>query len=206
MKRLAAFTTAIMSAVCLASCSVKGGESGTVANGLGGGYQSAVSVTIGDMSAEGTVKRFGEGMWEIEFESPNSLAGIKLSFTDGTAEAEYKGLSFSVPQSALPVKAMMLNLIEAVDGHSKSDSLKGEENNGDIKISGRLEGGDYTLTVDKNGSLKGFSMPNNELTMSFTENVPISGLPEETSAADSETESVTASDTADSETLTAGNT
>ena len=87
MKRLAAFTTAIMSAVCLASCSVKGGERGTVANGLGGGYQSAVSVTIGDMSAEGTVKRFGEGMWEIEFESPNSLAGIKLSFTDGTAEA-----------------------------------------------------------------------------------------------------------------------
>ena len=38
-----------------------------------------------------------------------------------------------------------------------------------LKIEGILDGGDYTLTVDKDGLLRGFDMPNNKLTMRFTE-------------------------------------
>lgn len=199
MKRFTAFAAAVTAAVCMTACSVKGGENGSVSNGLGGGYQTSVAVTLGDLNADGTVKRFGDGLWEVEFTSPNTLAGIKLSFSDGITEAEYKGLSFSVPQSALPVKAMMLNLIEAVDGHSKADELKGEDNNGDIEISGRLEGGDYTLIVDKNGTLKGFSMPNNELNMTFTENVPISAETTEGSVEQTSAEETSAAETTASE-------
>lgn len=185
MKRFSAFTTAILAAICMVGCSATGGAKGSAENGLGGGYQAAVSVALGDLSADGTVRRFGDGIWEIEFASPNTLAGIKLSFNDGTAEAEYKGLSFSVPQTALPVKAMMLNLIEAVDSHSRSDELKGEEKDGMIELNGSLEGGDYTLTVDKNGDLMGFSMPNNELKMSFSDKTVLSETPDAATEASS---------------------
>ena len=38
-----------------------------------------------------------------------------------------------------------------------------------LKLVAALDGGDYTMTVDENGTLSGFEMPNNKLTMKFTE-------------------------------------
>jgi len=128
-----------------------------------------MSITLDKFSGEAEVKRFGDGVWSAEFKSPNTLSGVTLSFEAGNAEASYKGLSFSVPRSALPVKAMMLNLMDAVDTAAKLTELKGEEKDGMLLISGSLEGGDYTVTVDENGQLAAFSMPNNQLSMTFRE-------------------------------------
>ena len=115
MKRLITFAAALLMAACLAACSAAGGAKTNKPNGLDSSFQAAVGVILEDLNAEGTIKRFGNGMWEVEFTSPNSLSGVKLSFSEGNVTASYKGLNFSVPQSALPVKAMMLNLISAVD-------------------------------------------------------------------------------------------
>jgi len=123
MKRLIAFAVTILTAAFMTACSVTGKNEGTKPNGLGSTFQAAVSVTIGDLDASGTIKRFGDGMWEIEFDSPNTLSGVKLAFGEDGVEASYKGLSFSVPQTALPVKAMMLNLISAVDSLAKNEEL-----------------------------------------------------------------------------------
>ncbi|MBQ8296357.1 MAG: hypothetical protein IJX77_01075 [Ruminococcus sp.] len=169
MKRLVAFVVTIITAVCLGACSAVGKNETTKPNGLDSRFQAAVSVELDELDAEGTIKRFGDGMWEIEFASPNTLSGVKLSFNEGNVSASYKGLNFSVPQSALPVKAMMLNLISAVDDLAKNEELSGEEADGMLKISGSLDGGEYTLTVDKNGSISSFEMPNNKLKITFSE-------------------------------------
>ena len=170
MKRIFAFVLTIGTALLLTACNVaKMGSSGTRKNGLGTPFSAAVSITIDRLEAEGEIKRFGGGVWEIEFSQPNTLSGVKLEFSEGNVIASYKGLSFSVPQSAVSVKAMMLNLIKAVEENSGSDELSGEEKNGLLSISGRLDGGDYTLTVDKDGLLSGFDMPNNKLVMRFSE-------------------------------------
>ena len=52
---------------------------------------------------------------------------MKLEFSEGNVIASYKGLTFSVPQSAVPVKAMMLNLIMAVDDNAKLEELTFED-------------------------------------------------------------------------------
>ena len=91
---------------------------------------------------------------------------------DGNVSADYKGLSFSVPRSALPVKAMLLNLIDAVDENARKEELKGSENEGKLEIPGSLESGDYTLSVDENGYIAAFSMPNNLLCITFSEVSP----------------------------------
>ncbi|MBO7472564.1 MAG: hypothetical protein J6U00_00935 [Ruminococcus sp.] len=169
MKRIFAFAAAAAAAVCLTACAVTGGGSSSRRNGLGCAFSSAVSITIDRLEAGGEVKRFGDGVWEIEFSEPNTLSGVKLEFSEGNVIASYKGLSFSVPRSAIPVKAMMLNLMKAVDDNATAAELTGEENDGLLSIKGSLDGGDYVLTVDENGILSTFEMPNNKLKMRFTE-------------------------------------
>ena len=193
MKRLLTFTAMLVTVLCLASCAVTGGKTGSRKNGLGSRFQATVSVTLDRLEAEGTVKRFGDGMWEIEFSEPNTLSGVKLKFAEGNVDASYKGLSFSVPQSALPMKAMMLNLIEAVDKNAKLTELKGEEKDDMLAVSGKLDSGDYVLTVDKEGKLCGFSMENHKLEMKFTE---LSGITDPEDASEAETtEETTAAET-----------
>ena len=169
MKRFFAFTAAAAAVLCLTACAVPKVGNTSRKNGLGAAFSAAASITADRLEAEGQLMRFGNGAWEIEFSAPNTLNGVKLEFSEGNVLASYKGLSFSVPQSAVPVKAMLLNLIRAVDDNAGTEELSGEESNGLLKINGRLDGGDYTLTVDEEGRLSAFDMPNNKLSMKFSE-------------------------------------
>ena len=174
MKRLVTFAVFFMFTFCLAACSVPvKGSTSTRENNLGCAFESDVSFVLDKLNAQAKMKHTDEGVWSIEFDSPNTLSGIRLEFADDTVNASYKGLEFSVPQSALPVKAMMLNLIEAVEENSKSEQLSGEEKDGMLLISGTLECGDYTITADTDGKLRSFEMPNNKL--SITIDTEVSG-------------------------------
>ena len=168
MKRLITFAAAIVMSLCTVSCSVPMKNDSVRRNGLSSGFTGDVSITIDKLQAEGIVQRSGEGDWNIEFSAPNTLSGVRLDFNEGNVSASYKGLTFSVPQSAVPVKSMMLNLIKAVDDNAAQTELKGEEKDDALRISGSLEGGDYTLSVDSEGNLSGFDMPNNKLIMKFS--------------------------------------
>lgn len=188
MKRLITFAVTIFTAVCLCACSVAGKGSSSKPNGLGSRFQADVSIELDELSSEGTIKRFGDGMWEVEFSSPNTLSGVMLSFSEGNVTASYKGLKFSVPQSALPVKAMMLNLISAVDDLAKNEELTGSEEDGMLKIDGSLDGGEYTLIVDKDGNIALFEMPNNKLKIVFSNITPIADETTEEASSESVTQ------------------
>lgn len=194
MKRLITLFAVMITAVCcLVSCSVPLKTTSSRKNGLNCAFSSKVSVTLDKLQAEGTLNRFGDGMWDVEFTSPNSLSGVKLSFGEGNVTASYKGLSFSVPQSALPVKAMMLNLIKAVDDNARLSELKGEEKDDTLEISGKLDGGEYSIIVDKDGRLVGFNMPGNNLKIVFTDMTVTGEAPTVTSP--TSTDLTTTSDT-----------
>ena len=184
MKKLFKSTAALLSIVIMTSCSAPGKNSMESPNGLNSSFKANVAITLDEMNSDGTVSRYGTGMWDVEFASPNTISGVTLSFTDGNVEASYKGLSFSVPQSAMPIKSMMSNLITA------ADELEVNEKDGNIEISGTLDGGDYILTVDKSGNILKFEMPNNKLSMNFSDIAPITGkesdTPEETTETASE--------------------
>lgn len=188
MKKLIAFVLTVILSSCLISCSGIGGQGkASSENGLDSQFQAVISITLDELNAEGTLKRFGSGSWEVEFSSPNTLSGIKLSFSEGNTSASYKGLNFSVPQSALPVKSMMLNLITAVDDLAKNEELSGNETDGGLQIEGSLDGGEYTLTVDKNGNISSFAMPGNKLSISFSDVTPISGSAPSEASTESQT-------------------
>ncbi|MDE5771033.1 MAG: hypothetical protein K2I06_05300 [Ruminococcus sp.] len=192
MKRLISFAVMVITAVMFFSCSTPLKSEISRKNGLNCAFQSSVNVTIDKLNADGVLKRFGDGVWDIEFESPNTLSGVKLEFSGGNVTASYKGLNFSVPQSALPVKAMMLNLIEAVDTNARLEELKGNENGDMLEVSGSLEGGDYIISVSRDGKLSSFEMENNKLKIVFTDMKEIEGTTEqEQTTTESATETVT---------------
>lgn len=175
MKRLISFAVMVITAVMFFSCSSPMKNETSRKNGLDCSFQSSVNVTIDKLNADGVMKRFGDGVWDVEFETPNTLSGVKLEFNGGNVTASYKGLNFSVPQSALPVKSMMLNLIEAVDTNARLEELKGSENGDILEVSGSLEGGDYIISVGKDGKMSSFEMENNKLKIVFTDMKEIDG-------------------------------
>ncbi|MBP3379679.1 MAG: hypothetical protein J6K77_02290 [Ruminococcus sp.] len=171
MKKLLSSVFVFVMIFCLASCSLPvktPGSKGKRDNSLNSQFTAEMTVCLEKLVAEGTVSRFGDGMWEAEFQSPGTLSGVKLSFADGNVTASYKGLSFSVPRSAIPVKAMLVNLMDAVDSAARESQLTGSEKDGIFEITGELESGGYTLCVDESGNICSFEMPNNLLKMTFT--------------------------------------
>lgn len=205
MKRLIASVFLIVMTVCLCACSVPGNIQSTQKrpNELGSAFQSHISISLDRLNSEATIKRFGDGEWEVEFDSPNTLSGVMLTFSEGNVTASYKGLSFSVPKSALPVKAMLLNLIEAVDTSARLDELSGTENEGLLVMSGSLDGGEYTLSVDGDGHAAAFEMPNNLLKIVFTELTVMESVttpaPEETTTSGDEPQEAAETETVPAE-------
>lgn len=169
MKKIFRFAFTLFTVIFITSCSSVGGKNGSAPNGIGKPFTASVNIVLDDMNSEGKITRYGKEMWDIEFSSPATISGVLLSFVDGNVDASYKGLNFSVPQSALPIKAMMTNLISAAEKIAADDKLEGNEKDGNIQIEGRLDGGDYILTVDKNGNIVKFEMPASKLVMTFTD-------------------------------------
>ena len=130
-------------------------------------FTVSAQIKYDDQEYQASIKRLGKANWE--FSSPNTLAGVLLSYRDDNVEASYKGLSFSVPKSALPLKAIISSLIDVVDTTAELPEISGEEKDGEILVEGELEQGKYTLKMDKTGVLIGFSMSNLNLEIIFTD-------------------------------------
>ena len=136
---------------------------------LGGAFTVNAQIVNGEQESAAVVKRLGMSSWDIEFSSPNTLAGVVLSYRENNVEASYKGLSFSVPKSALPLKAIILTLTDVVDSMSQLDEIECEEKDGSFIYEGENEQGKYVLEMDKNGGLSKFTMKNLNLEITFTD-------------------------------------
>ncbi len=136
---------------------------------LGGAFTVNAQIVYGEQESAAVVKRLGMSSWDIEFSSPNTLAGVVLSYRENNVEASYKGLSFSVPKSALPLKAIILTLTDVVDSMSQLDEIECEEKDGSFIYEGENEQGKYVLEMDKNGCLSKFTMKNLNLEITFTD-------------------------------------
>ncbi len=131
-------------------------------------FTCTARIAYDDFSAVAEIQRYGEGMWSAEFSEPSTLSGVRLDFADGEVTASYKGLTFSVPKDAAPVKALISSLIEVVDMSLKADFVEGQASDGVITLSGSLSQGDYTISFDeKTGALVSFEMPGYGLKMVF---------------------------------------
>ena len=155
-----------------------GGGSTTSSNQLNTAFTTGVTMELEEMTAEGTMQRVGAGEWNVSFSEPSQLAGVRLDFQKGEVTASYKGLAFSVPQTALPAKSILYQFILAADQLA-------EESTGMV-LSGDLEAGSYELTMTAEGVPAIFSMKNQNAVLTFHDFVSNGVISESETSTESE--------------------
>lgn len=201
MKRI--FAALCLSAVLISAngCAVQQ-LSGNVANRMSGAFSSEVTMTTADSEVKGVLTRYGMDAWSVTFTEPPALSGVQLDFMDDEVTASYKGLAFSVPQSAQAVRTMLAELMDIVDEMAEEPELSCKQDEDGAVCEGEIDEGSYTLTFDKDGVPQTFSLPSYGLTITFdtfTDNGGAQGTtqPTETSAAtDAAAQTTAATETA----------
>ena len=132
-------------------------------------FSCTADITYGDFKTTATINRLGNGMWDVEFITPNTLAGVKLSYNGVDITASYKGLSFSIPKDAAPIKGVLNYIFKAIDKSAEKVNMPYTEQDGMKIFKGESDDGDFTLSIDKsNGNLTSFDMPSRKLEVKFS--------------------------------------
>lgn len=167
MKRFSLFLSLVLSAAVLSGCGA-GTEVRDISGELDSAFCCDMNMVYENTEFEGKITRYEAGRWEAEFTSPDTVSGVKLSFSGKDVTASYKGLAFTVPKSALPVRSLLLNLIDTVDKAAAEQQTECASEDGCLVIEGDADQGRYKLCLDqKNCDLVSFSMDNLKMKMNF---------------------------------------
>lgn len=147
---------------------------------LPGVFTTKASMAIGkELKAECGISRSGPGVWAVEFTSPSTLQGIGLGFErleDGSMEivATYLGLSFKLPETAMPAQNALKSMIEGLEMCIGDRELPMAEENGQRIFHGvTASGEEFLLGLDaKDNSFQTFSVDKQDLKIIFTEFAP----------------------------------
>lgn len=187
MKKIIPIFLSVFLIISMCACS-SGGKNVKFTPKLNEPFIVTAKIQYGDQESEAVFRKYSKANWDIEFSSPNTLSGVILSYRDDKVDASYKGLSFSVPKTALPIKSIISTFIEVVDSTADLAEIEATEKDGLMIIEGETQQGKYTLKLDNSGGLTEFSMPNLELKITFTDfHCDSSDMPEPTQIMSEET-------------------
>ncbi len=153
------FAVISLNAVLMTGCTVVQTVPGKIANPMTGSFTAEVTITNSDSESKATLTRYGTDAWCVVFSEPPTLAGVQLDFLDDEVKASYKGLEFSVPQSAQAIRTELEDLMNIIDDMALSPDLNGKADEDKIICEGEIEEGSYTLTFTDAGIPAEFSLP-----------------------------------------------
>ena len=187
MKKIIPIFLSVFLIISMCACS-SGGKNVKFSPKLNEPFVVTAKIQYGDQESDASFRKYSKANWDIEFSSPNTLSGVILSYRDDKVDASYKGLSFSVPKTALPIKSIISTFIDVADSTADLPEIEATEKEGLMIIEGETQQGKYTLKLDNSGGLSEFSMPNLELKIVFTDfHVDSSDIPESTQDETAET-------------------
>lgn len=161
------------------SCNKSGGGILAKNPDLSRPFQSAVKIQAGELEFDSTVKRYGMGIWEMEVNSPETLAGLSLTGSDNGVTASLGDLKLEVPMENINDKAVFALIFKAIDSAASAAEagVLNCTNTGDGKVcSGEFPFGTYTMTFDPQSlALTRIEIPEAAICAEFTDFVIISG-------------------------------
>lgn len=163
MKRIFA---AVCACALLTGCTMQT-LPGKTENRMCGSFVAEVTMTNAESETKATLTRYGMDAWCVVFSEPATLSGVQLDFLDDEVKASYKGLEFSVPQSAQALRTELSELMEVVDGMSVNTELDGKSEEGTLVCEGELETGGYSMCFTEDGIPLSFSLPSYGLVIGF---------------------------------------
>ena len=153
--------------LCSTGCTVMQSVPEKIANPMTGSFTAEVTVTDADSESKAVLTRYGTEAWCVVFSEPQSLAGVQLDFLDDDVKASYKGLEFSVPQSAQAIRTELENLMNIIDDMALSPDLEGKHQEDKIICEGAIQEGSYSLLFTPEGIPEEFSLPCYQLKIRF---------------------------------------
>lgn len=158
MKRIFAVVS-LNALVFSTGCTVVQTTPGKVSNPMTGAFTAEVTITNADTESKALLTRYGTDAWCVVFSEPQTLSGVQLDFLDDEVKASYKGLEFSVPQSAQAIRTELQDLMDIIDNMALTPDLNGKSEEGKLVCEGAIEEGSYTLTFTDAGVPTEFSLP-----------------------------------------------
>ena len=140
---------------------------------IGGLYSCTADVLWGEADAEITLKRLGNGDWDVTFSSPDTLEGLSVSFRDGDTHCEMNGISADMKKDDIPDGSLFELICGTLDEAAMNTSSLQESEN-ELILKGRTDCGAYELVFEPETLiLCGIRMPDCELEAVIGDYTPI---------------------------------
>lgn len=163
-----------LAAVVLSGCSIKELASIPPDPKIGSAFSADCSVTAvitppdkeeqTEFSFGGRLRRLGTGFWELEISSPDSLAGMKITRSDGNVTASLGELKLEGTAEDIPDKSPFMALFNTLDSAASSDIPIEQGKEGGWVING----GSYSIVLDGSGVPVSMAVSSPELTIDFS--------------------------------------
>lgn len=178
-KSFAAIILCIMLLFICTSCNKSGGGILSKTPDLSKPFQSAVKIQAGKLELNGTVKRYGMGVWEMNVDSPETLAGLSMTGNDDGVTASLGDLKLEIPMENINDKAVFALIFKAIDSAASAadaNVLTCTDTEDGKVCSGEFSFGTYTMTFDPQSlALTKIEIPEAEIYCEFTDLKVISG-------------------------------
>ncbi len=146
MSRFKQIAAAIFAAAVLSGCGgLAGGGILVKAPQLNVPFETDIKIQAGELEMTGNMKRYGTGIWEMIAASPETLAGLEISYNaDEGVKAELDGLSLDIPAEDIRDGAVFARIFKAMDSAAAAGELSCTDTQ-----DGRVFSGDsYSITFD----------------------------------------------------------
>ena len=178
-KGFAAIILCVMLLFVCTSCNKSGGGILSKNPDLSKPFQSAVKIQAGELEFDGTVKRYGMGIWEMTVDSPETLAGLSLTGNDSGVTASLGDLKLEIPMENINDRAVFALIFKAIDSAASAadaNVLTCTDTEDGKVCKGEFSFGTYIMTFDPQSlALTKIEIPEAAICGEFTNFTIISG-------------------------------
>ena len=134
-------------------CAYKSGTDGNTAPGLDGLYSADCEIVCSasdeEMIYSGKMTRLGGGSWELVFDTPETVKGLKLTLDSEGMTASMGDLNFRLETDRIPNKAAFITVFGILDDAAAADDLRFAETETALCYYGKYGDENYTLSYNK---------------------------------------------------------
>lgn len=137
-----------------------------------------------DMELEGTMKRYGTGIWEMDITSPETMAGLHIKRTTEGMDISLGELEICIGQDKINRGAFAELIFNAVDSCAALQEMTLEETQNGLQYTGKVSECPFIMTFSPETLLlTEISFPSIDLHAKITDFCPVADTePSETSA------------------------
>lgn len=144
------FAAVIITALCFCSCS--GRESAKPCD-IDEKFEGTVKITQGSSEYSCELKRADADVWEMQYTSPKTIEGLKLTFTGSVCTLDLQGLKYELEREDIPAASPASVCCGALEDLIAKKDLTCTKDGDTVTEKGSHNGSEMTAVFEK-GTIK----------------------------------------------------